>query len=75
MLDGENTMTPAAFHVAPRPSLASHRVSTVLSAIEIFFSLSSVKKPIWRPSGDQNGRWPFSVPGSGRGVSESIDRS
>jgi hypothetical protein len=36
-------------------------------------SLSAAKDPIQRPSGDQNGNSPFSVPGSGRSERSSID--
>ena len=73
--EGANTMMLRDPHVPPRPSLASHRGSTVPPAAGTFLSLSVVKKAIWRLSGDQNGRWPVSVPGMGRASSEARSRT
>jgi hypothetical protein len=44
-----------AFHVAPRGPGADHKVSGRPPDTEIVFSLSAVKNPIRRLSGDQTG--------------------
>ena len=59
---GANTMVPSRFQVPPTPMIASQRVTGGPPATSIFFSLPRAKKPMNRPSGDQNGNAPPSVP-------------
>src|SRR5579863_9976115 len=61
---GEKTMTPARFHVPPRPLGESHKVCAGPPAIAIFFSLPCWKKPMFAASGDQKGYVAPSVPAS-----------
>src|SRR6266545_3960164 len=68
-------MTPSLFQVPPLPSPASQRASAGPPAASIFFNFPEAKKPIDRPSGDQNGYDASSVPGSARGASSSKERT
>jgi hypothetical protein len=58
-------IVPSALQVPPREFVASQRVTAAPPAIEIFFSLSRVKKPIHWPSGEKNGLMASVVSGSG----------
>ena len=50
-----NTIVPSAFQVPPRPLFASQSGTTGPPRASILLSFPPVKKPIQRPSGDQNG--------------------
>ena len=52
---GANTMSPAAFQVAPRGDAASARVDTVPAVRSRTRSCPPAKNPIRDPSADQNG--------------------
>jgi hypothetical protein len=60
-----NTIVPSRFHVPPSPAGASHNGWTGPPEARIFFSLPLAKNAMKRPSGDQNGNSPSSVPASG----------
>jgi hypothetical protein len=72
-------MIPSRFQAPPTPEplelSASHSTSAAPPAIFTRFSLPEAKKATERLSGDQNGKFPFSVPGNGRALNESSGRS
>jgi hypothetical protein len=69
----ENTIAPLLLQEPPTPGEQSQIVCAACSARERRFSAWSAKNAIERPSGDQNGYCPPSVPRSGSGLSESMD--
>ena len=69
------TMVPSRFQAPPAPPNASHKLCAGPPATAIFFSLSSVKKPMKRLSGDQKGKCALSVPGRRCDSSASSARS
>ena len=58
-------MTPSRFQVPPRLSVPGASVKTGPPSTSIFLKKRSAKKPMCRPSGDQNGLCAPSVPASG----------
>ena len=54
-LSGAKTTVPSRFQVPPRPSGASHRLSTGPPIAETLLTFRSEKKPMDLPSADQNG--------------------
>src|SRR5262245_43794765 len=72
---GANTITPSGLQEPPRPSGALAKSWMDPLSTWIRFSLPPAKKPSHRLSGDQNGSWASSVPGSGRAVTTSSDRT
>ena len=52
---GENRITSLALQLPPRPVGASARTCGEPPRRSTFFSLPSAKKPMYWPSGDQNG--------------------
>src|ERR1700722_3229970 len=65
---GVKTMTPRWLHDAPRPSGASHSICTGPPDSATFFNFPTEKKPMYLPSGDQNGKDACSIPSSIRAV-------
>ena len=70
----ENRITSLPPQVPLVPVGASHSVTGMPPATSTFFSFPSAKKPIQRPSGDQNGDRLPSVPAIGRAVSDASGR-
>src|SRR5215471_7430221 len=73
-----NRITPSRFHVPvgdTRLTVASPNVRGAPPAISIRFSFESAKNTIDLLSGDQVGKFPPSVPGSGRAARESSGRT
>src|SRR5262245_16361255 len=66
-------MTPSRFQDPPTPS-ASQSVRDGPPPLSMRFNFLSAKKPIERPSGDQNGEKASSVPGSGCAESSVRER-
>ena len=73
--DGVNRIVPSSFQSPPRPFAALASVCGAPPATSILFKLPSAKKPIERPSGDQNGNAPPSVPSSGCGTADASERT
>ena len=71
----ENRIVLLTLQVAPKGSLASHRVCTGPPVASTFLSLPPAKKPISRPSGDQKGREAPWVPSRRSALSEANFRS
>src|SRR5215475_3054331 len=69
----EKTIVPFRLHEPPAPVGDAQIVWTTCPATEIRLRALFAKNAIERPSGDQKGYCPLSVPVSGSGVSESID--
>src|SRR5580704_10622811 len=59
---GPNTIVPSRFQVPPQAKKASQRTCTASLATSTVLSRASAKNPIWRLSGDQNGKLAPSVP-------------
>ena len=74
LLSFAKMMLSSAPHDPPNASATSASTCTGPPATGIFFSLPSAKNPIQRLSGDQNGFWACSVPGSGRAVTWLMER-
>src|SRR5215510_7843843 len=72
---GANTITPSAFHVPPAPLEAAASVSGAPPPRSSRFNEPWAKKPIARPSGDQNGNAAPAVPDSGCFVVVANERS
>src|SRR6476620_11574116 len=69
-------IVPSLFHDPPSATgMPDTSVCVEPSSMLIRFSLVSAMKAMDRPSGDQKGVDARSVPGSGRAVSESSERS
>src|SRR5262245_52871329 len=68
-------MTPARLQDPPVPRWEFASTRTEPPSTSIRFNLLSAKNPIDRLSGDQNGNWAPSVPGSGRAAPESSGRN
>ncbi len=68
-------MTPSLPQLPPFAPSVSQRFRGGPPAASILFSLSSVKNPRWRESGDQKGYWAPSVPGSARAAGSSRART
>ena len=65
--EGEKMISPSSFHEPARGLACTvQRFKGGVPVTLAFFSLPPEKKAINRLSGDQNGCWPSSVPGSGR---------
>jgi hypothetical protein len=62
---GANTMKFSAPQDAPRALCASQTVTTAPPFMSVVFSLAWEKNPMLRLSGDQKGKDPSFVPGSG----------
>ena len=60
-----NTIVPSTPQLAPCISGASQIVTRVPSESRTFMSLSSATNPSHSPSGEKNGPWAFSAPGTG----------
>ena len=69
------TIVPSRFHAPRTARSVRSQCRSDPPSMSMRLSLSSAKNPIDRPSGDQNGDEPRSVPGSGRAGDESSDRS
>ncbi len=65
-------MTPSRFQDPPRPSVTGASLKTGPPLASIFRRKRLAKKPMKRPSGDQNGRSAPSVPASGRAGPDSF---
>ena len=73
---GAKTMRPSRFHVPPRAPRRRSQISWATPpASVILFSLPRAKKAMERPSGDQKGRVPPSLPSIARVSTESKRRT
>src|SRR5580698_957448 len=72
-MSGVKILTPSRFHAPPLP-LGASQSATGLPPICTFFSFAIAKKPIDLLSGDQNGKFPSSVPANFSAVVESSAR-
>ena len=70
-----NRISPFWFQAPPPPPCVLHRVCGVPPATSSFLSSPAAKNAMARPSGDQKGKEPPSVPGSCCADSESSSRS
>src|SRR5688572_31387301 len=68
-------ITPLLFHEPPRAVGAAQMVCAGPSGKVFFFNLPSANQAMERPSPDQNGYSPPSVPSSSSGASASSSRS
>src|SRR6188474_557774 len=71
-----NRITPLRFQAPPKGTpFGVVNVVDEPPSMSILFNRPAAKNPMERPSGDQNGRVPRSVPRSGRAAGESSERS
>src|SRR5262249_10619003 len=75
LMSGAKMIMPLELQVPPRPFGASAKVVTEPPLEGIRLSFPSAKKPIWRLSADQNGRYALSVPDNGWGDRELSRRT
>src|SRR5688500_2093431 len=75
LLAGATMITPLLFHAPPRAVGALQIVCAGPSGKVFFFNLPSANQAMERPSPDQNGYSPPSVPSSSSGASASSSRS
>src|ERR1700730_11258635 len=68
-------MTLSRLHVPPKEAAASHNTIAGPPPTSTFFSFPAAKNPMYRPSGDQNGKAARSVPGSERAVNAPSGRT
>src|ERR1700691_5119137 len=71
---GVKIMAPRGLHHAPRPSGASQSTCTGPPASATFFNFPAEKKPMYLPSGDQNGNVGCLASSIGRTVPEVTSR-